>query len=90
MRDVIHAFNERGFDALDRKWNGGRPKTIGDKTRNRICLIARTSPADWGITAYATWSLATLREHLLVMALSEIPQSGVLSARRLRCSTAFE
>ena len=65
VRDVIHAFNERGFDALDPKWNGGRPKTIGDKIRERICLIARTSPADWGITAFATWSLAKLREHLL-------------------------
>jgi transposase len=65
VRDVIHAFNERGFDALDPKWNGGRPKAIGDKVRERICLIARTSPADWGITAFATWSLTKLREHLL-------------------------
>ncbi|MFC3893098.1 helix-turn-helix domain-containing protein [Lentzea rhizosphaerae] len=22
VRDVIHAFNERGFDALDPKWSG--------------------------------------------------------------------
>lgn len=29
--DVIHAFNERGFDALDPKWSGGRPKTINDR-----------------------------------------------------------
>ncbi|SEM66608.1 helix-turn-helix domain-containing protein, partial [Nonomuraea pusilla] len=27
VRDVIHAFNEKGFDALDPKWNGGRPPT---------------------------------------------------------------
>jgi transposase len=33
VRDVIHAFNERGFDALDPKWSGGRPKTIGDQVR---------------------------------------------------------
>lgn len=25
VRDVIHAFNERGFDALDPKWSGGAP-----------------------------------------------------------------
>ncbi|MEV8021834.1 helix-turn-helix domain-containing protein [Streptomyces sp. NPDC086554] len=25
VRDVIHAFNERGFAALDPKWSGGRP-----------------------------------------------------------------
>ncbi|WP_309223402.1 helix-turn-helix domain-containing protein [Micromonospora sp. CP22] len=27
VRDVIHAFNERGFDALSTKWSGGAPKT---------------------------------------------------------------
>jgi hypothetical protein len=36
----------------------GRPRTIGDKIRDRICLIARTSPADWGITTFSTWSLS--------------------------------
>ncbi|WP_234047984.1 helix-turn-helix domain-containing protein [Streptomyces liliifuscus] len=46
VRDVIHAFNERGFDALDPKWSGGRPRTISDEVREHICLIARTSPAD--------------------------------------------
>ncbi|MFE5402993.1 transposase [Streptomyces sp. NPDC056580] len=25
VRDVIHAAKERGFDALDPKWSGGRP-----------------------------------------------------------------
>ncbi len=65
VRDVIHAFNERGFDALDPKWSGGRPKTIGDQVRERICLIARTSPGDWGIKAFSTWSLAKLAEHLV-------------------------
>ncbi|GAA0898435.1 hypothetical protein GCM10009559_60870 [Pseudonocardia zijingensis] len=57
VRDVIHAFNERGFDALDPKPSGGRRKKIGEQVREWICLIARTSPADWGITAFSTWSL---------------------------------
>lgn len=65
VRDVIHAFNERGFDALNPKWSGGRPTVIGEQLRERICLIARTSPSDWGITAFSTWSLAKLREHLI-------------------------
>ncbi|MGV9252326.1 helix-turn-helix domain-containing protein [Streptomyces sp. NPDC003697] len=26
VRDVIHAFNERGFDALDPKWRGDAPR----------------------------------------------------------------
>ncbi|MBW1602040.1 helix-turn-helix domain-containing protein [Streptomyces sp. JJ66] len=25
VRDVVHAFNERGFEALDPKWSGGVP-----------------------------------------------------------------
>jgi hypothetical protein len=54
VRDVIHAFNERGFDALDPEWSGGRPRTIGNKIREWICLIARTSPAECGITAPPT------------------------------------
>ena len=65
VRDVIHAFNERGFDALDPKRSGGRPRKIGEQIREWICLIARTSPADWGITTFSTWSLAKLRDHLL-------------------------
>ncbi|GAA2698627.1 MULTISPECIES: IS630 family transposase [Actinosynnema] len=65
VRDVIHAFNERGFAALDPKWSGGRPRVIGEAVRRRICLIARTSPASQGITAFSTWSLSKLRAHLL-------------------------
>jgi transposase len=65
VRDVIHAFNERGFDALDPKWSGGRPRVISQETRERICLIARTVPAEWGITGFSTWSLAKLAEHLV-------------------------
>ncbi len=65
VRDVIHAFNERGFDALDPKWSGGRPRRIGDQIREWICLIARTSPAECGLTGFSTWSLAKLRDYLL-------------------------
>ncbi|MFE1261757.1 helix-turn-helix domain-containing protein [Streptomyces albogriseolus] len=55
----------RGFDALDPKWSGGRPNTISDEVREHICLIARTSPADWKITAFSTWSLSKLANHLV-------------------------
>ncbi|MGX4734194.1 IS630 family transposase [Kitasatospora griseola] len=33
--------------------------------REHICLIARTSPADWKITAFSTWSLSKLADHLV-------------------------
>lgn len=65
VRDVIHAFNERGFDALDPKWSGGRRRKIGKQVRKWICLIARTSPAECGLTGFSTWSLTKLRDHLL-------------------------
>ena len=70
VRDVIHAFNERGFDALDPKWSGGRPRKIGERIREWICLIARTSPAECGITAFSTWSLTKLRDHLLAQGIA--------------------
>ncbi|AQW46982.1 helix-turn-helix domain-containing protein [Streptomyces violaceusniger] len=58
VRDVIHAFNERGSTALDLKWSGGRPKAISERVHEHIRLIARTSPVDWNIVAFSTWSLA--------------------------------
>ena len=30
VRDVIHAFNEKGLAALDPQWAGGRPRLISD------------------------------------------------------------
>ena len=30
VRDVIHAFTERGLAALDPRWAGGRPRLISD------------------------------------------------------------
>jgi hypothetical protein len=53
VRSVIHAFNERDLEALDPKWGGGRPRTISSQVREDICLIARTSSADWGIAAFS-------------------------------------
>ncbi|MFE1880863.1 helix-turn-helix domain-containing protein [Streptomyces diastatochromogenes] len=52
---MVHAFAERGFDALDPKWSGGRPRAISERVHEHIRLIARTSPADRGITGFATW-----------------------------------
>ncbi|MEH1130881.1 IS630 family transposase [Micromonospora sp. CPCC 206061] len=64
VRDVIHAFNERGFDALDPKWSGGAPKKIDDQTRSWICVIARCDPRFLG-QPFSCWSLAKLREYLI-------------------------
>ncbi|MEB3960541.1 IS630 family transposase [Streptomyces kunmingensis] len=50
---------------MDPKWSGGRSKMISERVREHICLIARTSPADWNIGALSTWSLAKLDAHLV-------------------------
>ena len=31
VRDVVHAFNEKGLAALDPQWAGGRPRLISDE-----------------------------------------------------------
>ncbi|MBU3862806.1 helix-turn-helix domain-containing protein [Streptomyces sp. 4503] len=60
VRDVSHAFSERGFDALDPKWSAGRPRTISEEVREHICLIARTSPAGVAMDCAGSY---TMRAH---------------------------
>ncbi|MEV4189783.1 IS630 family transposase, partial [Streptosporangium canum] len=43
----------------------GRPPAISEQARERICLIARTVPAEWGLSGMSTWSLKTLAGHLV-------------------------
>ncbi|MGQ7754302.1 hypothetical protein ACUN29_38550 [Streptomyces sp. WC2508] len=52
----------------------GRPRTISSEVREHICLIARTSPADWRFTAFSTWSLTKPAEHLVKQ--SVVPAVG--------------
>ncbi len=44
VRDVIHAFNERGLAALDPQWAGGRPRQITDDDIAFILTTATTRP----------------------------------------------
>jgi transposase len=62
-REVIHAFNEQGFAALDPKWSGGRPRKFGSVAREIVCRVAKTSPQQLGLP-FTTWSLTKLVEHL--------------------------
>jgi len=62
-REVIHAFNEKGFAALDPKWSGGRPRRFGPAVREIVCRVAKTSPQQLG-RPFTTWSLSKLVEHL--------------------------
>jgi transposase len=66
VREVIHAFNEQGFAALDPKWSGGRPAKFGSAARELLCRSARTISSALG-QPFTTWSLtklvACLRKH---------------------------
>lgn len=62
-REVIHAFNDQGFAALDPKWSGGRPLRFGPHARELICQVAKTAPQQLG-RPFTTWSLTKLVEHL--------------------------
>ncbi|MBF6148386.1 helix-turn-helix domain-containing protein [Nocardia nova] len=41
VRQVIHGFKEKRFDALDSTWHAGRPANTDQATRDRICSIGR-------------------------------------------------
>ena len=76
MRGVIRASNESGFAALDPKWSGGRPKTIGKPVRREVCLLARCCPRDLGL-AFSTWSLTKLADYLAAARIAVISRESI-------------
>lgn len=62
-REVIHAFNETGFAALDPKWSGGRPVRFGPAVRETVCRVAKTPPGELGLP-FTCWSLSKLVGYL--------------------------
>jgi transposase len=63
VRKVIHAFNERGFGALDPEWRGGRPPRITPDQIARIVAVAGARPDAHGVPL-TRWSLPRLARHL--------------------------
>lgn len=63
VRDVIHAFNERGLAALDPQWAGGRPRLISDDDIAFIVTTATTRPTVVG-APFTHWSVRKLVAHL--------------------------
>ena len=79
VRDVIHAFNERGFDALDPKWSGGRPAAVDEATVQKVVAMAKTDPRALGLP-FSCWSLVKLAAHL---AREKITTAGREAIRRV-------
>src|SRR6187431_1123121 len=63
VRDVIHAFNQRGLAALDPRWAGGRPRLISDDDVGFIVATAKTRPGKLGCT-FTHWSVRKLAGYL--------------------------
>jgi transposase len=63
VRDVIHAFNERGLAALDPQWAGGRPRRISNADVAFIVATATTRPETLGLP-FTHWSVRKLAAYL--------------------------
>jgi transposase len=63
VRGLIHAFNERGFDALDPKWAGGRRRSVTSSAR-RSSRSPGAAPGSAKLP-FSTWSLSKLRQHVI-------------------------
>src|SRR5581483_4586548 len=64
VREVLHNFNQDGFDSLYPRYARGRPPTFTLPQRQEIKKIALGRPVDHGL-AFATWSLAKLADDLV-------------------------
>jgi len=63
VRDVIHLFNQKGLDALDPQWAGGRPRLISNEAIQVIVTAATTRPGKLG-QPFTRWSLRKLAAYL--------------------------
>lgn len=80
-REVIRAFNEQEFPALDPKWKGGRPAKFGPVARAIICQTAKTPPQTLNLP-FTTWSLTKLAAYLGQAKRIVISTEGVRSILR--------
>lgn len=64
VREVVHNFNDDGFDSLAPRYAGGRPPTFTLPQRREIKKIALSRPVDHDLP-FSTWSLSKLAEFLV-------------------------
>lgn len=63
VRDVIHAFNDRGLECLDPRWAGGAPRRITEQDEAYIVQVATARPRSLG-RPFTHWSLRKLADYL--------------------------
>ncbi len=64
VREVLHNFNDDGFDSLYPRYAGGRPPTFTLPQRREIKKVALSRPMDHDLP-FSTWSLSKLAELLV-------------------------
>ncbi len=64
VREVLHNFNDDGFDSLVPRYAGGRPPKFTLPERREIKKIALSRPMDHDLP-FSTWSLSKLAEFLV-------------------------
>lgn len=80
VRKVIKAFNEEGFESLNPRYRGGRPRKVDPDTAAKVVKIALDPPQVSGVPL-TRWSLRRLLLHLITAGVLE---AGVLSVEGLR------
>jgi hypothetical protein len=79
VRDVIHAFNEKGLACLDPKWAGGRLRLISDDDIAFIVETATTRPARLG-RPFTHWSIRKLADYLATGTARSADRAGTAPA----------
>jgi len=64
VREILKAFQHNGFDSLDPKWGGGRPRMFTDEIRRDLANLAASQPAGLGLP-FQEWSLSNLRREAI-------------------------
>ncbi|MGQ0797228.1 MAG: IS630 family transposase [Methanobacteriota archaeon] len=64
VREIVKAFRAGGFDSLNPKWGGGRPRTFTGEVRKELANLATSRPADVGLP-FQEWSLSRLRREAI-------------------------
>lgn len=83
VRDVIHAFNDKGLACLDPHWAGGRPRQLKSDDEDFVIQTATTRPVKLG-RPFTRWSLRKL-----VAYLRTVPDRVIRIGREaLRCLLA--
>lgn len=80
VRKVIKAFNEEGFESLNPRYRGGRPRKVDPDTAAKVVQIALDPPQVSGVPI-TRWSLRRLLLHLIT---AGVLQGSALSPEGLR------